>query len=92
MLPRELRCPIPGGAQGQVGWALGSLSPWCGVGAGWALRSLPTQTILWFYDPMKMKEILLQGQQRDLGGQALLTTELDMELSEGKMEEEQIHA
>jgi len=23
-LPRELWCPIPGGAQGQVGWALGS--------------------------------------------------------------------
>ena len=77
--------------------ALGSLScrepalPMEQGGAEWALRSLPTQTILWFYDPMKMKEIRLQGQQRDLGEQALLTTELDMELSEGKMEEEQIH-
>jgi len=39
-LPRELWCPIPGGAQGQVGWALDSLSwwgaigPWQGLGAG----------------------------------------------------------
>jgi len=36
--------------------ALGSLScwvqpcPWQGVGAGWALRALPTQTVLWFYE------------------------------------------
>ena len=27
-LPRELQCPISGGAQGHVGWALGSLSWW----------------------------------------------------------------
>jgi len=45
-------CHIPGGAQGQVGWALGSLSwwvaasPWQQVGTGWALRPLPDQTIL----------------------------------------------
>ena len=50
-LPRELWCPIPGGAQGQVGWALGSRAgggnqPMAGVGTGWAVRSLPTQTIL----------------------------------------------
>ena len=37
--PESCGCPIPGGAQGQVGWALGSLSlwgatsPWQGVGA-----------------------------------------------------------
>jgi len=26
--PEGCGCPIPGGAQGQVGWALGSLSWW----------------------------------------------------------------
>jgi len=26
--PEKLWCPIPGGAQGQVGWALSSLSWW----------------------------------------------------------------
>jgi len=50
-LPRELWCPIPGGAQDQADEALGSLSwwgatsPWTGFGAKWALRYLPTQTI-----------------------------------------------
>ena len=37
-------CPIPGGAQGQVVWTLGSLvegnQPMAGVGTDWALRSL----------------------------------------------------
>jgi len=52
--PEGCGCLIPGGAQGQVGWALGSLSwwgsisPWQEVGLGWSLRSLPTQTILRF--------------------------------------------
>ena len=51
--PEKLWCPIPGGAQGQVGWGPGQLSwrgaalPTAGDGAGWALRALPTQTILW---------------------------------------------
>jgi len=55
---RKCGCPISGGIQGQVGWALGSLSwwvatsPWQGVGAGWAFRSLATQTVLWFSDSM----------------------------------------
>jgi len=41
-----------GGTQDQVGWALGSLirweapSPWQRGGTGWALRSLPSQTIM----------------------------------------------
>jgi len=41
--PKSGRCPTPRGAQGQVGWALGSLSCWGAaslwyeVGAGWAL-------------------------------------------------------
>jgi len=48
LLPIELWCPIPGGAQGHVGWALGSLSWWGatspqhGVRSGWALRPFPT--------------------------------------------------
>jgi len=52
--PEICGCPIPGGAQGQAGWALGSPSWWvaalptAGVGAAWALRCLLTQTILWF--------------------------------------------
>jgi len=43
-------CPIPGGAQGQVGWGPGQLSCWVtaspqlGVGTGWS--SLPAQVIL----------------------------------------------
>ena len=38
--PESCGCPIPGGVQGQVGWALGSLSwwvaasPWQGLGLG----------------------------------------------------------
>ena len=34
LLSRELWCPIPGGAQGQVGWTLGSLS-WWGATSPW---------------------------------------------------------
>jgi len=50
--PESCGCPIPRTAQGQVGWALGSLScwgttsPWQGVGTGGALRSISTHTIL----------------------------------------------
>jgi len=47
--PEKLWCPIPGGAQGQVGWdsekpALVGSSPahGRGIGTGWAFRSLPT--------------------------------------------------
>ena len=49
--PEKLWCSIPGGAQGQVGWGPGQLSCWGAAlpmargGAGWALRSLPTQAI-----------------------------------------------
>ena len=54
-------CPVPGGVQGQVGWAPGSL----GWYALWSLVALPVagslelddtwgslQAILWFYDTM----------------------------------------
>jgi len=47
--PGKLWCPIPGGAQGQVGWGPGQPelvggSPTHGRGgeAEWALRALPT--------------------------------------------------
>jgi len=46
--PEGCGCPIPGGAQGQVGWGpgqpelVGGSQPMAGVGAGWALRTLPT--------------------------------------------------
>jgi len=50
--PEKLWYPIPGGAQGQVGWVPGQLS-WWGAAlptaqgeAGWPLRSLPTHSIL----------------------------------------------
>jgi len=52
LLPRELWCPIPGGAQGWVGWdtgppdLVGATSPWQEDGTLWALRSLPTQVML----------------------------------------------
>lgn len=55
---RSCGSPISEGAQGQVGWDLGSLScgettsPWQGGGTGLALWSLPPHTILWFYDFM----------------------------------------
>jgi len=45
--PEKLWCPIPGGAQGQVGWGPGwpelvgaALTIATIVGVGWALRSL----------------------------------------------------
>jgi len=44
-------CPIPWSAIGHVGaeWCSGRyLCLWQGVGTWWALRSLPTQLILWF--------------------------------------------
>ena len=39
------------GAVGSLSW-WGAALPTAGVGAGWALRSLPTQTILFIYDCM----------------------------------------
>ena len=56
------KCPISGGIQGQ-GW-VGAWEAWCGgwepclwwgVRTRWSLRSLPTQAILWFYDPSQDK-------------------------------------
>jgi len=58
---RSCGCPIPGGAQGQVGWSPGQpcLVPdlevgdsACGKGVRtWrSLEDLPTQVVLWFYD------------------------------------------
>jgi len=48
-------CPLPGSVQGQVGWGFEQPGPvegvpayGRGVGTRWSLRSLPTQTILWF--------------------------------------------
>ena len=37
------------GALGSLSW-WGAALPTAGVGAGWALSSLPIQTILWFYE------------------------------------------
>ena len=57
---RSCGCPLPGSVQGQVGWS--SEQPGLvedvpahggGVGTRWSLRSLPTLTILLFYDSMK---------------------------------------
>ena len=54
---RSCGCPLPGIAQGQVGWS--SEQPGLvedvpahgrGIGTRWSLRSRPTQTILWFYN------------------------------------------
>ena len=45
---RSCGCPIPGCAQGQVGWGPGQPElvvgnqPMAGIGAGWTLRFLPT--------------------------------------------------
>jgi len=52
--PEKLWCPIPGGAQGQVGWALGSLSWWgtalfIAQGWGWMgfeVPSYPSHSVL----------------------------------------------
>jgi len=54
---RNCGCPLPGGVQVQAGWGfeqpglvegVPAHSRW--VGTRRSLRSLPTQTILWFYD------------------------------------------
>ena len=54
---RSCGCRLPGSAQGQVAWdfeqpGLVEGVPAHGRGAGmrWAIRCLPTQTILWVYD------------------------------------------
>ena len=54
---RDCGCPLPGSVQGQVGWGFeqsglveGVPAHSRGVGTRWSLRSLPTQTILWFFD------------------------------------------
>ena len=44
----------PDGALGNLVWWEVSLSMAGGVGIRWSLRSLPTQTILWFCDSMKV--------------------------------------
>jgi len=50
--PEKLWCPTPGVAQGQVGWGpgqpelVGAALPTAGLGAGWALRFFPIQTLL----------------------------------------------
>ena len=58
-LPRGCGYPIPGSVQGHVGWGfeqpglvegVPDHSRWVGLDGLW--RSLPTQTILWFYDSM----------------------------------------
>ena len=50
---RSCVCPLPGRAQGQVGWSSeqpglveGVPAHGRGVGTTWSLRSLPTQTML----------------------------------------------
>jgi len=48
-MPHPWRCPRLDGALGSLSWWVAA-SSWWGVGAGWALRSLPSQTILWFCD------------------------------------------
>ena len=54
---RSCGCPLPGSVQAQVGWVFeqpglmeGVPAHGRGVGSRWSLRSLPTQTILWFCD------------------------------------------
>ena len=56
-LPREaVGAPSAWVFKARLDGALGSPGggwqpcPWQGVGTGWALRSLPTPTILWFYE------------------------------------------
>lgn len=55
-LERSCSCPVAGNIQDQVGWSLEQPSlvkvvPAQGRegGTGCSLRSLPTQTVLWFY-------------------------------------------
>jgi len=58
--PEKLWCPIPRGAQGQVGWGPGQLSWWgaalpmAGGGAGWALKSFQPKP---FYDGTAYKKL-----------------------------------
>ena len=49
----KLWCPIPGGAQGQVGWGPGQLSCW---GLGGLARSFPIQAPIWCYDLPKVRQ------------------------------------
>ena len=77
--PDKMWCPIPGGVQGQVGWGPGQLSCWGAAllmargGAGWAVRSLPIQNILWCYDSM----IPLSGElNRDKGVAKVYTSQV----------------
>ena len=62
-------CPLPGcdSRPGWMGlWAIWSSRCPClqqGAGTRWSLRSLPTQTILWFWDSMKCPaQGVLEGQ------------------------------
>jgi len=48
--PEKLWCPIPGGAQGQVGWGPGQLSWWgaalpTAVGWNWFIFEVPSDII-----------------------------------------------
>jgi len=49
-VPHPWRCSRPGWMGPRAVWAAGGTQLTAGVGAGGALRSLPTQTILWFCD------------------------------------------
>ena len=52
-MPLPWQCSRPGWMELWATWAGGRCPCSCrGVGTRWALRSLPTQTILWFYDSM----------------------------------------
>ena len=72
---RSCDCPLPGSVQSQAGW--GSEQPGLvegvpahgrGVGTGWSLQSLPTQTSLWVYGPTTIKMTSL----KDSGMPALI--------------------
>jgi len=65
---RSWGCPLPGRAQGQVGWSsehpgLGEDVPAHGRGVGtrWSSRSLSTQTILGFYASPRDGTFLLES-------------------------------
>ena len=54
---RSCGCPLPGSVQGQAGQGFdqpglveGVPAHGRGGGTGWSIRSLPAQTIIWFYD------------------------------------------
>jgi len=58
---RSCGYPLPGSVQGQVGWGFeqpglveGVPAHGRGIGTRWSLRSVPTQTIFWFYDSMNL--------------------------------------